>query len=166
MRCSLISVWVSRSQQATHMSMCLMIPIPHWINTFPFFVEAKNLPYNGCDIFQIAAMSRLLVWVDLIQLGLFEKEAMEGGNGWIMAGEMGGVTPPATPRPRLLGSASLQLCLWDKRFAHTNRSTSFCPGTHFYWLLLINEYIFVNLINFFFRCNFRNENIPTRKCFD
>ena len=127
-----LSVWISRSQQTTRVSTCLMCPIPHWINTFPFFVEAKNLPNNGCDIFQIAAMSRLLVWVDLIQIGLFEKEVIEGGTGWRMGGEMGGATPRATPRPRLLGAASLLLCLWYHfRSAYTNQSTSFCPGTHF-----------------------------------
>ena len=81
MRCSLMSVWVSRSRQATPGSKCLMCPIPHWINTFPSFIEAKNLSNNGCDIFQIAAMSRILVWMDLIQLGLFKKEELGGGNG-------------------------------------------------------------------------------------
>ena len=56
-------------------------------------------------------MSRLLVWVDLIQLGLFEKEAMEGGNGRRMGVEMGGTTPPTKLRPNLMGAANLLLCL-------------------------------------------------------
>ena len=70
MRCSLISVWFSGSRQATHVYMCPMCPIPHWLHMFPSFVEAEHLPNNGCDIFQITVMSSLSFTMSLGGLDL------------------------------------------------------------------------------------------------
>ena len=131
LRCSLISVWVSGLRQATHVSTCPMCPIPHWIHTFPS--QAENLPNNGCDIFQIAAMSRLLVWVDLIQLGLFKKEAMEGrdweengrSNGWSNATLDAATMPAGGRQPAAVFVRPFLLHAYKLIFF-------FCPGSQFY----------------------------------
>ena len=75
-------------------------PIPHWIHTFPLFVEAENLPNNGCDIFQIAAMSRDFIMVVSQYIVIARRRRWEGAMGGEMGGEMSGATPPATPAGR------------------------------------------------------------------